>query len=76
MSANSLERRVTELEEEVAHLKKRLAEGAKVKDWRRTVGMFEGDATMEEIDRLTLKVREDDPRKARQKQRKRKAIES
>jgi hypothetical protein len=68
MPAKSLKQRVADLEHEVAALKTSLATAGKVEDWRRTVGMFDNDATMQEIDRLTLKVREDDRKKARRRQ--------
>ena len=76
MSVRSLEQRLAALEQEVAALKQALANGSRVKDWRRTVGMFEGDETMMEIDRLTLKYREDDRKKARRRFAKRKPAKS
>ena len=74
MSANSLDQRVADLEQEVETLKQSLATGGSVKNWRRTFGMFEGDRVMEEIDKRTMKVRDDDRRKARQRKAKRKAV--
>ena len=60
MSKSSLEQRVAALEQEVATLRQALANERKEKDWRSTVGMFEGDEVMQRIDELTLKIREDD----------------
>jgi hypothetical protein len=76
MALNSLEQRVTELEREVALLKQSLVNGNGPKDWRRTVGMFEGDATMAEIDRLTLEVRDKDRKKAQRRRTRRKPTKS
>ncbi len=76
MAVNSLEQRVTSLEREVALLKQALVNGRGAKDWRRTVGMFEGDATMAEIDRLTLEVRDEDRKKAQRRKTRRKTTKS
>jgi hypothetical protein len=76
MAMNSLEQRVSALEREVTLLKQALVNGNAVKDWRRTVGMFEGDATMAEIDRLTLRVRDEDRKKAQRRRTRRKTTKS
>lgn len=76
MSTRSLEQRLAALEQEVAALKEALANGGRVKDWRRVVGMFEGDEVMKRIDELTLKYREDDRKKARRRYSKRKSTKS
>jgi hypothetical protein len=75
MSSEILDR-ITTLEREVTALKQAIGGSGRVKDWRRTVGMFEGDPLMEEIDKLTLQVREEDRRKARQRNRRRKSSKS
>ncbi len=49
MSAQELEERVRALEREMADLKSRLSESGAVKDWRRSVGAFRGDAVMRRI---------------------------
>ena len=54
MSTRSLEQRLTALEQEVAALKEALANGGRVKDWRRVVGMFEGDEVMKRLIRARL----------------------
>jgi hypothetical protein len=47
MAAKPLDKRVSILEHEVAALKKAVAKEGAVKDWRRSVGMFEGDELMQ-----------------------------
>jgi hypothetical protein len=63
------------LEERVARLEKRLDELVQEKsavdqplqkDWRRTVGMFKGDAIMKEIIDEALRMREEERREARE----------
>lgn len=56
MSVTALEKRVTELEATVSTL---LADRSRKagKDWRKVVGMFEGDKVMEEIDAAGRRVR-------------------
>jgi hypothetical protein len=76
MSTHSLEQRVAALEHEVTVLKEAATHRVNVKDWRRTVGMFEGDEIMKRIDELTLKVRQDDRKKVRGRQAKQKSIKS
>ncbi len=53
-----LERQVAELKAEVAKLKE-------PKDWRSTIGMFDGDEVMEQIFEEGRKIREKDREKAR-----------
>jgi hypothetical protein len=60
-----LARRVDELEKTVNELKRARAASGKVKDWRRTIGMFAGDEVMKEIFELGRKIREADRKKAR-----------
>jgi hypothetical protein len=66
------------LEERVARLEKRLDELVQEKsavdqplqkDWRRTVGMFKGDAIMKEIIDEALRMREEERREAREQER-------
>lgn len=56
MSVTALEKRVTELEATVSTL---LADRSRNvgKDWRKVVGMFEGDKVMEKIDAAGRRVR-------------------
>ena len=76
MSAPSLERRLADVENDIAALKKSLAENGSHKDWRRTVGMFEGDEIMMQIDELTLQIRENDRKKKPSGRPRRKAVKS
>ena len=66
MTERALEKRVAALEKEVAELRAALTNGARQKDWQRTVGMFTGDEVMRRIDEAALKFREADRRKGRQ----------
>ena len=50
----------------MAELRAALTNGARQKDWKRTVGMFTGDVVMRRIDDAALKFREADRRKGRQ----------
>ena len=61
MSENTLEERVAALEKMVADLV-RDRRPPRIKDWRRTLGMFAGDEVMKEIDRLGREYREADRR--------------
>ena len=67
--AQSLEKRVAALEQQVAELKAALANGngPREKDWRRTIGMFTGDKVMREIFDEAMKIREKDREKARRR---------
>jgi hypothetical protein len=65
------------LEERVARLEQRLDELAggrgskpqpRVKDWRRTVGMFRGDPIMKEIIDGALRLREEERQFAREQE--------
>jgi hypothetical protein len=64
----TLEERVAKLERQVAKLRAAVANGAAVKDWRSTIGMFTGDEVMKQIDEEASKFREADRRKARRHQ--------
>jgi hypothetical protein len=68
MAQQKLEERVAALERQVAELRAALANGARQKDWRRTIGMFTGDEVMKRIDAGALAFREADRRKARRRQ--------
>jgi hypothetical protein len=67
MAQRSLEERVDSLEHQVAELRAALSDGNRPKDWRRTIGMFTGDAVMKRIDKEARKYREADRRIARQR---------
>ena len=64
MSEPTLEERVAALEKTVADLVRARRRPPRVKDWRRTLGMFAGDEVMKEIDRLGREYREADRRKS------------
>lgn len=57
MADADLEQRVTALEEKFRELERRVAP-TRVKDWRRTVGMFAGDPLFKKIVRLGREYRE------------------
>ena len=60
MAQRTLEERVAALEQQVAELQAAFANGARVKDWRRTIGMFTDDPGMQEIFKEAMKLREED----------------
>ncbi len=60
----TLEERVTALEDTVATLVTTLC--ARKKDWKSTVGMFEGDAVIAEIQEEGRKIREAERRAVQQ----------
>ena len=60
MAEATLEERVATVEHLVAQLRHPDAPGLPPKDWRRTVGMFDGDPTMREIIAAGQRVREAD----------------
>ncbi|HEV3262397.1 MAG TPA: hypothetical protein VG013_36435 [Gemmataceae bacterium] len=73
MSQLTLEQRVAALEGQVADLRAALANGAGLKDWRRTMGMFAGDEVMKQIFDEALKFREADRARARRQRKPRRA---
>lgn len=60
----TLEERVTKLEKLVDELMHKAATPMYKKDWRRTVGMFEGDPIMKEIIAEGQRIRKEDRRQA------------
>ena len=64
MSDTTLEERVTKLEKLVGELIHKASTPAYKKDWRRTIGMFEGDPIMKEIIEEGQRIREADRRQA------------
>lgn len=58
MGTNKLETRVAALEREVAELRSRRESEPRLKDWRRTVGMFGHDEFMQEVFAEALRYRE------------------
>jgi hypothetical protein len=64
MREPSLQERVAALERKVAELQAE-KNGAREKDWEKSVGMFTGDEVMKRIHEQARKFREADRRKAR-----------
>ena len=65
MAEATLEERVATLEQLVAHLLRTTVQGEGRKDWRRTVGMFDGDPLMQEIITEGQRLRDEDRRQTR-----------
>ena len=63
MTEATLEERVIKLEKLVDMLLQRVEVSVRKKDWRRTVGMFDGDPLMKEIIEEGQRVRDEDRRK-------------
>ena len=65
MTNTALEERIVALEEKVATIMERVATIPPVtKDWRTSVGMFDNDPLMQEIDEEGRKIREADREEA------------
>ncbi len=60
MAEATLEERVSVLERLMAHFLQPAAQVPRQKDWRRTVGMFDGDPIMQEIIAEGRRLREED----------------
>jgi hypothetical protein len=75
MSPLSLEQRVAVIERELLELKAERGNG-RVKDWRRTVGMFTDNPGMKELFAEAMKLREADRRKARRLQKRKRPASS
>jgi hypothetical protein len=66
MSERTLEERISSLEETVAGLVAGGTAGNQKKDWRSTIGMFEGDPVIAEIQEEGRRLREAERRAAQQ----------
>ncbi len=66
MSQPTLEERVSSLEQTVAGLIATTDHGKGKKDWRSTIGMFEGDPVIKDIQEEGRKLREAERRKAQE----------
>jgi hypothetical protein len=64
MLSITLEERVTQLERFVDELRHRSDASVRKKDWRRTIGMFDGDPIMKEIIEEGRRICEEDKRQA------------
>ena len=67
MPQPTLEKRVAELERQMAELRQTEPSTSRAKDWRRTIGMFDGDEVMKRILDEALKYREQNRKEARRK---------
>jgi hypothetical protein len=65
MPQTKVEERISALERTVAELVQSRRSAGRVKDWKRTVGMFSGNDLMKEIDAAGQKIREQDRLRAR-----------
>jgi hypothetical protein len=65
MAEQKLEERVTELERQLAELRRRIDLLSRPNDWRSVVGMFTGDEVMKRIDESVRRNREKDRERAR-----------
>jgi hypothetical protein len=68
MSQDTIEARVSRLEEQVSHLMHARQDDDQpaVDAWERTVGMFRGDPIVGEMIEGTRRIREEDRRRARE----------
>ena len=60
MASTTIEDRIAELERLVGKLMQRSGRSTEEKDWRRTVGMFDGDEIMKEIIQEGRRIRMED----------------
>ena len=67
MSRKTVAERISALERTAAELVRSLRPAGRVKDWKRTVGMFSGNELMKEIDAAGQKIRAEDRKRARQR---------
>jgi hypothetical protein len=63
----SVEERISMLERTVAELVQSRLSAGRVKDWKRTVGMFSGNDLMKQLDAAGQKIREQDRQRARRR---------
>lgn len=64
MMAATLDERMARVEHLVEELVRKSETPSPSKDWRRTVGMFDGDPVMKEIIEAGRRIREEDRRQA------------
>jgi hypothetical protein len=65
MAEATLEERVATLEQLVAQLMRTSERAQRKKDWRRTIGMFDGDPIMQEIMAEGRRLREENRQQGR-----------
>ena len=61
----TLDERLTRVEQLVDELVRKANGAEPTKDWRRTIGMFDGDPVMKQIEEAGRKIREAERRRAR-----------
>lgn len=76
MSRATLEERVATLEVQVSALLANQAETGRIKDWRRTRGVFTGDDLMQQVFEEGRKIRDAERRRAQPRRRKDRQAES
>jgi hypothetical protein len=67
MAHQSVEDRLTQLENRLTKLQETVERSQPAKDWRRTIGVFTNDLEMQQILKDAMKLREADRRRARAK---------
>ena len=67
MAQTKVEERISALERTVAELVQSQRSAGRVKDWKRTVGMFSGNELMKEIDAAGQEIRKQDRLQARRR---------
>jgi hypothetical protein len=72
MAGLTIEQRVAELERQMSELQTKPA-ARREKDWRRTIGLFDGDEVMKRILDEALKYREQNRKEARRRPKPRRA---
>lgn len=76
MSQSTLEQRVAALEKKVAELSAVTGNGQHEPSWTKTIGMFTDDPGMMEIFAEAMRIREADRKKARQRRKRGRRVES
>ncbi|HET6252129.1 MAG TPA: hypothetical protein VFE47_30870 [Tepidisphaeraceae bacterium] len=56
----SFEKRLSELERRVSELDRTLSQSARKKDWRRSIGVFTDDPSMQDILKNAMRIRAND----------------
>ncbi|MBM4069544.1 MAG: hypothetical protein FJ271_11430 [Planctomycetes bacterium] len=72
MPQPTVEQRLAKLEEQVQQLESERANGSRRPDWRRTIGIFTDDPSMQQLFSEAMRIREADRKKARRKRRSKK----
>jgi hypothetical protein len=69
MAARDMEKRVENVESQLAEIRAELlaAKQVRSKDWRRAIGAFTGDSGMQQILRHAMKLREADRKRSKRR---------